>query len=60
MGDSIKAIYEAYDDYVYICEKLNIKPLGIRDDRSFLDHEDEIFKKYNVKNIYEFNRKVKL
>ena len=60
MGDSIKAAYEAIEDYENLCDYWEIerrptKNFGYYD---MYGHEEEIFSKLGVKHIYDFNKKV--
>jgi hypothetical protein len=61
MGDSIKAIHDDYEEYEYLCERLNIKPVSIYN--NFYTHEREILNeyltKYEVKDKWELYKKLK-
>lgn len=60
MSSSIGRIYDDYDDYTCICNKLGIEVWEIRDPRgSFYNHLDSILKDNGVDNIYDFHRKLK-
>jgi hypothetical protein len=54
MGSSISKIYDDYDDYKYICQLLNEKPLDIS---KFMKHEDEILTKNGYKDKYDLFEK---
>lgn len=52
MSDSISHMYDDYDDYKYICEVNNIKPVGVYD--GFYKHEDIILKDLGFKTKYKY------
>ena len=50
MGDSIKALYDDYDTYLGICEKLNRHPVPMRGSEYFIDDQKKILSEYGCRN----------
>lgn len=59
MSSSMGRIYDDYNDYESICEKLGITPIGLRDNVSFYDEMKKIFKEHGVDNVYDMFKKLK-
>lgn len=45
MGDSISAMHDDYDDYVYRCHKLGVEPVWSVYDHRWIDHDNELDRK---------------
>lgn len=58
MGSIISRIADDYEDYVWFCAKLDITPLGDRDEKSFYKHEKEILAMHDVDTKEELFKKL--
>lgn len=56
MGSLTSMMNDLYDDYVYFCKILNIKPVGLYNGgkKSFLVHEDELLEQIKFKSKEDF------
>lgn len=48
MGSILTRIYDHYEDYLWLCEQMGVKPKEVE---NFLEHEEELLKLKNGKTI---------
>ena len=51
MGSTISAIYDDYDDYLYLCKQVNETPVALID--GFYEHQRNILQSRGYKSAYD-------